>query len=137
MSASSLISQLNGLSLGSPSFLSGAQRFPSASSSRAFRPAYAPLNIEAAHKKGTGSTKNGRDSNSKSRGVKVYGDQYAKAGSIIIRQCGTHVSVEHTIRSTFARTMALSALFLNDLARITRDSKYCFAFVYIWTFIAL
>jgi len=42
-----------------------------------------------AHKKGQGSTKNGRDSNPKYRGVKVYGGQPATAGSIILRQCGT------------------------------------------------
>ena len=51
----------------------------------------APLTIEAAHKKGAGSTKNGRDSNSKRRGVKVYGGQPVKAGGIIVRQLGTHV----------------------------------------------
>jgi large subunit ribosomal protein L27 len=42
-----------------------------------------------AHKKGQGSSKNGRDSNPQFRGVKLYGGQHAKAGSIIIRQCGT------------------------------------------------
>ena len=42
-----------------------------------------------AHKKGQGSTKNGRDSNPQYRGVKLYGGQSAKAGNIIIRQCGT------------------------------------------------
>jgi len=42
-----------------------------------------------AHKKGQGSTKNGRDSNPQYRGVKLYGGQFAKSGSIIIRQCGT------------------------------------------------
>jgi large subunit ribosomal protein L27 len=42
-----------------------------------------------AHKKGQGSTKNGRDSNPQFRGVKLYGGERAKAGSIIIRQCGT------------------------------------------------
>ena len=41
-----------------------------------------------AHKKGAGSTKNGRDSNSKRLGVKVYGNQSVKAGSIIVRQRG-------------------------------------------------
>lgn len=41
-----------------------------------------------AHKKGSGSTKNGRDSNSKRLGVKVYGNQAVKAGSIIVRQRG-------------------------------------------------
>jgi large subunit ribosomal protein L27 len=42
-----------------------------------------------AHKKGQGSTKNGRDSNPQFRGIKLYGGQSAKAGSIIVRQCGT------------------------------------------------
>jgi large subunit ribosomal protein L27 len=42
-----------------------------------------------AHKKGQGSTRNGRDSNPQYLGVKVYGGQVAKAGSIIIRQKGT------------------------------------------------
>ena len=44
-----------------------------------------------AHKKGMGSTRNGRDSNSKRLGVKAYGGQYVSAGSIIIRQRGTKV----------------------------------------------
>lgn len=43
-----------------------------------------------AHKKGQGSSKNGRDSNPQFRGVKLYGGERAKAGSIIVRQCGTH-----------------------------------------------
>lgn len=42
-----------------------------------------------AHKKGQGSTKNGRDSNPQYRGVKLYGGEVASAGSIIVRQCGT------------------------------------------------
>ena len=42
-----------------------------------------------AHKKGEGSVKNGRDSNSKRLGVKIFGGQPASAGSIIIRQRGT------------------------------------------------
>ncbi|KHN00094.1 50S ribosomal protein L27, chloroplastic [Glycine soja] len=42
-----------------------------------------------AHKKGAGSTKNGRDSQGKRLGVKIYGDQVAKPGSIIVRQRGT------------------------------------------------
>ena len=42
-----------------------------------------------AHKKGQGSTRNGRDSNAQYRGVKVYGGQAVKAGGIIIRQRGT------------------------------------------------
>jgi large subunit ribosomal protein L27 len=42
-----------------------------------------------AHKKGEGSVKNGRDSNSKRLGVKIFGGQAAVAGNIIIRQRGT------------------------------------------------
>ena len=44
-----------------------------------------------AHKKGTGSTRNGRDSNSKRLGVKAYGGELVTAGSILIRQRGTAV----------------------------------------------
>lgn len=42
-----------------------------------------------AHKKGGGSTKNGRDSNAQRRGVKVFGGQSVIAVNIIMRQCGT------------------------------------------------
>ncbi|MCE2786710.1 MAG: 50S ribosomal protein L27 [Bacteroidota bacterium] len=42
-----------------------------------------------AHKKGVGSSKNGRESHSKRLGVKIYGGQFAKAGNIIVRQRGT------------------------------------------------
>lgn len=42
-----------------------------------------------AHKKGMGSTKNGRDSNPKMLGVKTYGGEFVKAGSIVVRQRGT------------------------------------------------
>lgn len=44
-----------------------------------------------AHKKGTGSTRNGRDSNSKRLGVKRYGGEEVTAGSILVRQRGTRV----------------------------------------------
>ncbi len=43
-----------------------------------------------AHKKGMGSSRNGRDSISKRLGVKIFDGQFAKAGNIIIRQRGTH-----------------------------------------------
>lgn len=42
-----------------------------------------------AHKKGVGSSKNGRDSESKRLGVKIFGGQDARAGNIIVRQRGT------------------------------------------------
>ena len=44
-----------------------------------------------AHKKGGGSTRNGRDSNAQRRGVKKFGGETVKPGNIIIRQCGTKV----------------------------------------------
>jgi large subunit ribosomal protein L27 len=44
-----------------------------------------------AHKKGQGSSRNGRDSNSQRRGVKVFGGQAINAGGIIIRQVGTKI----------------------------------------------
>ncbi|MCK4699927.1 MAG: 50S ribosomal protein L27, partial [Bacteroidales bacterium] len=49
-----------------------------------------------AHKKGMGSSRNGRESESKRLGVKLYGGQLAKAGNIIVRQRGTkHNPGEH------------------------------------------
>ena len=42
-----------------------------------------------AHKKGGGSSKNGRDSNGQRRGIKKYGGEEVIAGNIIVRQCGT------------------------------------------------
>ncbi|PSN12769.1 50S ribosomal protein L27 [filamentous cyanobacterium CCT1] len=44
-----------------------------------------------AHKKGTGSTRNGRDSNAKRLGVKRYGGEAVRAGNILIRQRGTKI----------------------------------------------
>ncbi len=44
-----------------------------------------------AHKKGAGSTRNGRDSNSQRRGVKRFGGEYVRNGHILVRQCGTKI----------------------------------------------
>lgn len=51
-----------------------------------------------AHKKGQGSTKNGRDSNPQFLGVKLYGGELAKAGSIIVRQRGTPIMPGFNVR---------------------------------------
>lgn len=51
-----------------------------------------------AHKKGGGSSKNGRDSNSQRLGVKAYGDQLIPAGSIIVRQRGTKIHPGTNVR---------------------------------------
>jgi large subunit ribosomal protein L27 len=61
-----------------------------------------------AHKKGEGSVKNGRDSHSKRLGIKIYGDQVALSGNIIVRQRGTQyypgsnvgMGSDHTIFAT-------------------------------------
>jgi large subunit ribosomal protein L27 len=79
------------------SFLAGQRVGGSSSSSRMVsappaRVHTSGLVIEAAHKKGAGSTKNGRDSESKRRGIKVFGGQPVRAGGIIFRQTGSTVS---------------------------------------------
>lgn len=61
-----------------------------------------------AHKKAGGSTRNGRDSNAKRLGVKRYGSEVVTAGSIIVRQRGTHfhpglnvgIGKDHTLFAT-------------------------------------
>ena len=50
-----------------------------------------------AHNKGSGSTKNGRDSNAQRLGVKVYGNQPVKAGGIVVRQRGFSFRPGHSI----------------------------------------
>ena len=70
-------------------------------------------NTIMAHKKGQGSTRNGRDSNPQYRGVKLYGGQFAKAGSIIVRQVGTKfhpgfnvgIGKDHTLFAMAAGTV--------------------------------
>jgi large subunit ribosomal protein L27 len=51
-----------------------------------------------AHKKGQGSTKNGRDSNPQYLGIKLYGGQTAQPGSIIVRQRGTPIEPGFLVR---------------------------------------
>jgi large subunit ribosomal protein L27 len=50
-----------------------------------------------AHKKGAGSTRNGRDSNSQRRSVKVYGGETVRAGNIIVRQVGETIAAGHNV----------------------------------------
>ncbi|OGU56251.1 MAG: 50S ribosomal protein L27 [Ignavibacteria bacterium GWF2_33_9] len=50
-----------------------------------------------AHKKGGGSSKNGRDSNSQRRGVKKFGGEFVTAGNIIVRQLGTKFHVGENV----------------------------------------
>jgi len=97
-----LIGAFKGLSLSSTSsFLRGDLSFSPKTSFTVTLPlenlqAPIPLTIESAHKKGAGSTKNGRDSPGQRLGVKIYGDQVAKPGAIIVRQRGTKVTLKNT-----------------------------------------
>ncbi len=50
-----------------------------------------------AHKKGQGSSRNGRDSNPQFRGVKRYGGQLVDPGTILVRQCGTKFHPGHNV----------------------------------------
>ncbi|KAM0947092.1 putative ribosomal protein L27 [Dioscorea sansibarensis] len=92
-----LAGAFKGLSLNSSSFSSSSSYFTGGLSfaplnlrcARPLSTSFTPLTIESAHKKGAGSTKNGRDSRGKRLGVKIYGDQIAKPGAIIVRQRGT------------------------------------------------
>lgn len=60
-----------------------------------------------AHKKGAGSSKNGRESHSKRLGVKIFGGQVAKAGNVLVRQRGTvhhpglnvYIGKDHTLHA--------------------------------------
>ncbi|MDY7108543.1 MAG: bL27 family ribosomal protein [Planctomycetota bacterium] len=58
-----------------------------------------------AHKKGQGSSRNGRDSNPQYRGVKLYGGQFARAGSIIVRQCGTRFKPGYLVKRAHDDTL--------------------------------
>lgn len=53
--------------------------------------------IDMAHKKGSGSTKNGRDSNSKRLGVKKYGGEIVDVGNILIRQRGSKFKLGNNV----------------------------------------
>ncbi|HNQ37815.1 MAG: 50S ribosomal protein L27 [Prolixibacteraceae bacterium] len=69
-----------------------------------------------AHKKGVGSSKNGRESESKRLGVKIFGGQFAKAGNILVRQRGTKhhpgsnvgIGKDHTLFALIDGTVAFS-----------------------------
>jgi len=63
-----------------------------------------------AHKKGVGSSKNGRESESKRLGVKIFGGQFAKAGNILVRQRGTvHYAGENVSMGRDHTLFALTA----------------------------
>ena len=73
-----------------------------------------------AHKKGGGSTRNGRDSNSKRLGVKCYDTEYVTAGSIIVRQRGTKIRAGSNV--SVGRDHTLFAL-INGTVKFEHASK--------------
>ena len=79
-----------------------------------------------AHKKGTGSTRNGRDSNAKRLGVKAYGGESVTAGAILIRQRGTSVLPGQNVgRGADDTLLALSAgvVRFESIKRALRNRK--------------
>lgn len=73
-----------------------------------------------AHKKGSGSSKNGRDSNAKRLGVKKYGGEYVIAGNILVRQRGTNVKPGNNVG--IGRDNTLYAL-INGKVQFEGNSK--------------
>ena len=73
-----------------------------------------------AHKKGQGSTRNGRDSNPKMRGVKRYAGQEIKAGTIIVRQKGTKIHPGNNVG--LGRDFTLFAL-IDGVVKFEREGR--------------
>jgi large subunit ribosomal protein L27 len=76
-----------------------------------------------AHKKGQGSSRNGRDSNSQRRGVKVYGGQVVQAGSILVRQLGTVIHPGNNVRLGRDFTLYATSDGVVTYERLGRDRK--------------
>ena len=73
-----------------------------------------------AHKKGQGSSRNGRDSNAQRRGTKVFGGQTVTAGSIIVRQVGTKIHPGTNVKA--GRDYTLFAL-VDAVVKFERHSR--------------
>lgn len=73
-----------------------------------------------AHKKGQGSTKNGRDSNSQRRGVKAFGGEFVTSGSILVRQVGNKFFPGANVRQ--ARDFSLFAV-VDGKVEFDRDGR--------------
>ena len=76
-----------------------------------------------AHKKGVGSSKNGRDSNGQRRGTKVYSGQAVPAGSIIVRQCGTKIKAGYNVGVGKDCTLFAKITGVVKFERLGRDRK--------------
>jgi large subunit ribosomal protein L27 len=76
-----------------------------------------------AHKKGQGSSRNGRDSNPKRRGTKVYGGQFITAGSIIVRQLGTKIHPGRNVKAGRDHTLFSTIDGIVKFERLDRTRK--------------
>ena len=76
-----------------------------------------------AHKKGQGSSRNGRDSNSQRRGVKVFGGETVSAGSIIVRQLGTVIHPGTNVKLGRDYTLYSTVDGVVKFERLGRDRK--------------
>ena len=77
-----------------------------------------------AHKKGEGSSKNGRESHSKRLGVKIFGGQKAEPGNIIVRQRGTTVSAGEGVMMGRDHTLFAVTSGVVKFSRKRDDKKY-------------
>ena len=76
-----------------------------------------------AHKKGQGSSRNGRDSNSQRRGVKVYGGETVNSGAILVRQLGTVIHPGNNVKLGRDFTIYATADGVVKFERKGRDRK--------------
>ena len=76
-----------------------------------------------AHKKGVGSSKNGRDSNGQRRGTKVFSGQAVSAGSIIVRQLGTPIKPGNNVGIGTDFTIYAKIDGIVEYERVGRDKK--------------
>jgi len=76
-----------------------------------------------AHKKGQGSSRNGRDSNSQRRGVKVFAGQLARAGNILVRQVGTRIHPGKNVGMGRDFTLFATIDGIVQYARLGKDRK--------------
>ena len=79
-----------------------------------------------AHKKGVGSTKNGRDSRAKRLGAKRADGQFVKAGNILYRQRGTHIHPGENVGIGGDDTLYAKADGIVRFSRLGRDRKQCY-----------
>ena len=76
-----------------------------------------------AHKKGVGSSKNGRDSNGQRRGTKVFGGQAVTAGSILVRQCGTPIKAGYNVGIGSDNTLFAKVTGVVKYERVGKNGK--------------